>query len=101
MNEMRKLIEAIEEAEKLGSDSAAGKWAADTLKKNGIPAEPEVPIDFVMRQLQQKVTETAYKAQQLSSYIKRTYPEEKEKYNVTVDVEMELDRLRKMIFDVR
>ena len=79
-----------------------GGWYEEAVSEAATDGKKvDVPVDFVMQQLQQKVTETAYKAQQFSSYIKRKYPEETEKYNVAVEVEMELDRLRKMIFDVR
>jgi len=63
--------------------------------------ELNLPLDEVLANLQRQLTSTSYKAQQIASYIKQTHPEEKDKYNLAIDIEMELDALRKRVFDAR
>lgn len=58
-------------------------------------------LDQVFWGLQRDITSVSYKAQQAASFIKKNHPEEKEKYNLAVDLEMELDLLRRRIFEIR
>lgn len=63
--------------------------------------EAEGDVDQVFGNLQRELTSVAMKAQQAASFIKRMHPEEREKYNLATDIEMELDILRKRVFDAR
>ena len=63
--------------------------------------ESDSDVDQVFSNLQRELTSVAMKAQQAASFIKRMHPEEREKYNLAVDIEMELDVLRKRVFDAR
>jgi uncharacterized protein (UPF0335 family) len=78
MDEMRKLLERLEAINEAPSD-----------------------VDKVLGDLQRELTSLSYKSQQISSFIKKLHPGETEKYNLVVDIEMELDALRKRVFDAR
>ena len=85
----------------VGSDEPEMVPYEEGLEEGDDIVEAEGDVDQVFGNLQRELTSVAMKAQQAASFIKRMHPEEREKYNLATDIEMELDILRKRVFDAR
>lgn len=59
------------------------------------------PLENVMRLAQEKLTDAASEFADSAEFVKRRYPEHREEYNLLVDIERELDELRRRIFEIR
>jgi hypothetical protein len=59
------------------------------------------PLENVMRHAQQKLTDAASEFADSAEFVKRRYPEHREEYNMLVDIERELDELRRSLFEIR
>lgn len=77
MNEIRKLIETIEQINEITYD------------------------EDVMRRLQKKLTDLASETGQYAEVMRNNFPQLRDKYLLLIEIEMELDKLRKRVFDVR
>jgi hypothetical protein len=59
------------------------------------------PLENVMRLAQNSLTSMASEFADSAEFVKRRYPEHREEYNMLVDIERELDELRRRIFEIR
>ena len=104
-----KVVDILPGGKKVFKITPAGKkawpqseWADpmwdESIEENVVGADS---VEDLLAHLNRQMTKASRTAEMAAGIIKRSHPEDKEAYNLVTDIEMELDQLRKRVFDAR